>query len=173
MKILRFLELTILAGLPFGLLWGGFMRWQMGPELGVGAGATAGLLFGLAMAGFQAWMRSPGRRDVEMPLELQPGEVIEHQGPANHKLGPEYRGGWLFLTDQRVAFRPHSLNVQQDPLDLDRRSVTEVAMVQTLWLVPNGLLLVTRDGTEHRFVVSGRASWKEAFEGRLDPDLPA
>jgi hypothetical protein len=166
MKPLQFLKTTLVIGFPFGILWGSYMRLEMGPGFGVGVAAVASLLFGVSMAGFQAWVGSSKQRREQMNLELFPGEVIERQGPANHKLGAEYRGGWLFLTDNRLVFRPHVVNFQKEPVDLDRKAVIEVRPVATLGLVPNGLLVVSKDGREDRFVVSRRKAWVEAIRSR-------
>lgn len=163
MKLEKFLKVTVATGLPFGILWGGFMRLAMGPSFGLGVALAAGTLFGLMMAGFQAWMSDSKRRSKQMPFESRAGETVVHEGPANHKLGLEYRGGWLFLTNERLAFRPHAMNIQKDTLDLERADLAKIDLVATLGVVPNGLLVTTRDGKEQRFVVVERSEWAKAL----------
>jgi hypothetical protein len=59
---LGFLTLTVVMGLPFGLLWGAAMwllMWRdMAPGVTIIAAAAAGLLFGLGMAAYCRWQAS-------------------------------------------------------------------------------------------------------------------
>ena len=48
-------------------------------------------------------------------FELEPGESVLEQRPANHFLGGEARGGKLLLTTRRLGFAPHRFNVQSSP----------------------------------------------------------
>src|SRR5215470_6508505 len=109
--MLRFIKMTALAGVPFGLLIGLFFTFRsvnpfaVGP-FGLVLGLAAGLLFGLMVATFVAWQRSRFTRE-DPGLE---GEHLLKQGPANHFRGLEGVGGWLYLTDKRLLFRSHRFN---------------------------------------------------------------
>jgi hypothetical protein len=152
----RFLKTTIFAGVPFGLFMGLFFTVQSGSFFGFGRGLAAGLLFGLLLAAFAAWQGS--RFTLETPsLE---GEDLLKQGPANHFRGWEGVGGWLYLTDKRLLYRSHRFNVQNHELSMPLGEVVEVQTCLTAWVIPNGLRVVTTQGTE-RFVVEGRRSWLE------------
>lgn len=48
-------------------------------------------------------------------FELEPGESVLEQRPANHFLGGEARGGKLLVTTRRLGFAPHRFNVQSSP----------------------------------------------------------
>jgi hypothetical protein len=69
-------------------------------------------------------------------------------------------GGWLYLTDKRLLFRPHGFNVQRHELSIPLADVADVQTCSTAWVIPNGLHLVTSK-VDERFVVEGRRDWVE------------
>jgi hypothetical protein len=157
--MLRFIKMTAFAGVPFGLLMGLFFTFRsvnpfaVGP-FGLVLGLAAGLLFGLLTATFAAWQRSRFTRE-DPCLE---DEQLLKQGPANHFLGLEGVGGWLYLTDKRLLFRSHRFNVQNHEVSMPLDEIVEAQVCPTAWIIPNGLRVVTTQKAE-RFVVEGRRTW--------------
>ena len=104
-----------------------------------------------------------------MDTPLEPGETPVKDGRANLMRGVEGVGGRLYLTDRRLVFESHGLNVQRGPALV---SLSDVAGLSKVWtrvfgaipLAPNGLAVRSVDGQELRFVVSGRSKWIEAIE---------
>jgi len=47
-------------------------------------------------------------------FEQEPGERRVREGRASHFRGPETVGGRLLLTDRRIVFVPHRLNISKD-----------------------------------------------------------
>lgn len=105
-----------------------------------------------------------------MKTEMRQGERIIKEGAANLQKGVETVGGKLYLTNQRLVFEAHKVNVQG--------GVTEVALpdiqsLQKRWtkflgiipLFPNSLAACVK-GEEYRFVLSGRSSWASAIEAQ-------
>ena len=94
---------------------------------------------------------------------------------ANLFRGPEAVGGRMQITTHRVLFKPHAINIQKEPAEIDLKDVTEAGPRNTLGLVPNGLYVRTKDGTEYRFVVWGRGNLikiiqsasKDRIEGKI------
>jgi GRAM domain len=154
--MLRFLKMITLAGLPFGLLMGLFFTLMFGDPSGVAFGLACGLLFGLLMAGFAEWQRSRFTRE-DPCLD---GEQLLKQGPANHFRGWEGVGGWLYLTDRRLLFRSHRLNIQNHELSIPLEEILQARPCLTAWVFPNGLSVVTAKETE-RFNVERRREWVE------------
>jgi|SRR5579859_7621541 len=97
---------------------------------------------------------------------LEAGEGLVHHGPANLFRGIEGVGGWLWMTDRRLAFTPHKMNVQAQPEEWRFPEITRVEAVRTLWVIPNGLKVTLRDGRTRRFVVSGRRTWVDRLRER-------
>jgi hypothetical protein len=153
-----FLKTTLLTGVPFGLVMGVFFTLSQRNPLGLVYGLVAGLIFGVLLAAFAAKQRS--RFTQEDPC--QDGERLLKQGPANHFRGWEGVGGWLYLTDRRLLFRPHRFNVQRHELSVPLTKVVGAAACATAWVIPNGLRVTTAQGAE-QFVVEGRRGWAEAI----------
>jgi hypothetical protein len=105
---------------------------------------------------------------LRMATRLLPGERTIREGAANLQRGAENVGGALLLTDRRLVFRPHGLNLRTEPEHVPLASVREVRACWTRFLgvVPiadNSVVVRTWDGAEHRFVVFDRGLWIEAI----------
>lgn len=149
------IPMTIALGVMSG-------RWDMALLLGLGSG----LLFGVVMARFAGRMEGDGANQRLVTYrDFGPGETIVLEGAANHFKGLEGVGGKLFLTERRLRFISHSLNVQthDESWPLDR--ITEAEATRTLKLIPNGLRVTLDDGSTERFVVWGHREWADALRG--------
>ena len=104
-----------------------------------------------------------------MKSALKPEETIVREGVANLQIGIEAVGGRLFLTDQRLIFESHALNVQAGSTEITLGNIKTVRPCWTKFLnliplMPNSLAIETADGQEHRLVLFGRMKWKNAIE---------
>lgn len=103
---------------------------------------------------------------------LQPNEALIREVAANLKKGIESVGGKLFLTDQRLVFESHALNVQSGTTVIP---LIDIAAINLCWtkflnwipLMPSSLAIKTSDGLEHRLVLVGRSRWKIDIEKHL------
>jgi GRAM domain-containing protein len=94
---------------------------------------------------------------------------------ANLFRGAEAVGGRMQITTHRILFKAHAINIQKEPAEIDLKDVVEAGKRNTLGLVPNGMYVRTKDGTEYRFVVWGRsnlikiiqAASKDRIEGKI------
>ena len=91
-------------------------------------------------------------------LELEAGESLIKEGPANQVKGLEAVGGRLFLTTRRLAFRSHAFDMQVHEVSYPLAEIGAVEPPRTFGFIPNGLK-VEVGGTKHRFVVGNRAEW--------------
>lgn len=95
---------------------------------------------------------------------LEPGETILMQGRANKQqfLGIN-KGGMLILTDRRLVFIAHALNIGSK---FDQIPFADIALTgNTLNLLvpsPNMIRVVLKNGKSESFVVSGKEKeqWK-------------
>lgn len=161
MNLARTVKNTLSTGLPFGVAMGLFFALQRGPVPGLVLGAGAGLLFGATLAAF---IELQHRR---MKLAELDGEPVVHQGPANHWLGAEARGGWLVLTKTRLVFRSHGKNIQNQGVEVPLADIAACEPRRTLGLVPNGMSVRRRDGRVEKFVLAARGEWLELLRGLL------
>jgi|GEM_PF-2484673 len=89
---------------------------------------------------------------------------IIYSGAANHFLNGEGVGGGLYLTNGKILFRSHKLNIQNHELALNLADIAEVRFYNTLGLIPNGLEVITANGRVEKFVVYKRKIWKQQIE---------
>lgn len=161
----RFIKNAFLTGMPYGLFMGLVFSWLFGLPLGLALGLCAGIFFGISMAAF-ARIQSKKMKSTDERLE---GETILMQGPANHFLRGEGRGGWLTLTPSRLIFRSHGHNIQNSPLDIPLAEIREATPSLTLRIIPNGLRVNTKNGHRESFVVSNRKDWARRITEQLYP----
>jgi hypothetical protein len=94
---------------------------------------------------------------MHMIIFLRCDERLLDSAGANLFRGIEAVGGWLYITSQRIFFQPHPLNIQRQLLELNISDITDAYEINTWKIIPNGMAVVTKSGTEYRFVVWGRA----------------
>ncbi len=87
------------------------------------------------------------------------GEITLHSGPANLWRSVEAVGGTLTLTSQRLLFKPHALAIQGGEVSIPLRDIASVELGNSLWVIPNQIVVVRRSGRKHKVVVWGRDEW--------------
>lgn len=102
-----------------------------------------------------------------MAFELKEGEELLADVAANLFRGIESVGGRMKITNQRVLFEPHTVNIQKQPAEILLEQVAEVRKRNTLGVVPNGILIRTKSGIEYKFVVWGRERLINLIQGHL------
>jgi hypothetical protein len=153
-----------LAGLAFGLPMGAMVIVMTGNlRLGLALGFLSAALFGFIMGAFARMAERSNTFDPgSAGPDFLPGEDVLHNGLANHWKGMESVGGKLYLTNRRLRFRSHALNVQVHDESYPLELITTVEPTRTLGLIPNGLLVTLEDGRRERFVVHQRKAWVSA-----------
>lgn len=148
----RFLQIMVMAGVPFGAALGLVGGWKHGLASGLGSGIACGLMFGLAIATF---VHVQSKKFARLrPTYEKEGLVLD--GGAN--LGG--KGGWLFLTKQRLVFEPHGVNVGAARVEIPLGTITEVRPASGM-LVRRFEVLVP--GKTYSFLVEKRDQWLESF----------
>ncbi len=149
----------VYSGIVFGIFMAIFSVFTAGFASALLTGIITGVLFGLIIGVFGGVMS----RKMAGKLPLRPGEEIVKEGPANHIIRGESVGGWLTVTNQRLHFTSHKINIQTHDLSLSLHEIAGAETVATAGIVPNGLLIKTASGQNERFVVNGRAAWVHAL----------
>lgn len=107
----------------------------------------------------RAWENVKHWTDAIVTPSHQPQDEAEEilgKFPANLFRGLEGVGGRIILTNQRLLFEAHGLNVQTQPLAIPLADIREVTTSNTLGIVPNGMIVHCRSGEQYRFAVWGR-----------------
>jgi predicted acylesterase/phospholipase RssA len=154
MNLVRLTITFILTGGSFGGLMAAIFTMTFGISMGAMVGVASGILFGSAITLFVALLSV--RMRVKGDFESEP---VLWQGPANHFMRGEARGGWLVLTPTRLAFRPHSLNLQNQRIDIARQYIRVAQPGRALGFLSNRLQVVLVDGRAETFVVQGQKRW--------------
>ncbi|MFH2143196.1 MAG: GRAM domain-containing protein [Bacteroidota bacterium] len=100
-------------------------------------------------------------------VELIENENIELSQGANHFKGLEGVGGKLFITNKRIVFKSHSINLQNHELTIMYPEILSIELYNTLGIVPNGLKIITKSGKNEKFVVWKRKIIKKIIEGKI------
>jgi hypothetical protein len=100
------------------------------------------------------------RRITSEMQHLEGEQLLEHGVAAQY---PKAIGGWLYLTDQRVLFRPSAQNLLGKEISLPLRSIVEV---DVFWF-PQGLRITKAQGREY-FGVRNRRKWIEEIRRAKD-----
>ncbi len=109
------------------------------------------------------------------------GEEILADVAANFFRGIESVGGRLKITSRRVLFEASEINLQEQHADiLDSESnlleqhaeilfsdIAEVSKLNTMGIIPNGLLIITKGKVIYKFVVWRRGKLIELINSRL------
>ena len=99
--------------------------------------------------------------------ELIENEQIENEGPANLFRGIEGVGGKLFLTNKKLIFKSHKLNIQTGQTNIDYSNIMDIVERKTAKIIDNGIRIKTTDGEEFDFVVNDRESWIEKLNEKI------
>jgi GYF domain 2 len=109
---------------------------------------------------------APSVNTIQVPYN----DAVIHSGKANHFLHGESVGGTLYLYQQKLQFKSHSLNIQNHDSDFELKQIEEVFFYNTLGLVPNGLAIRLLNGNVEKFVVYKRKEWKKEIDNLLSGD---
>lgn len=100
--------------------------------------------------------------------ELIQNEEIEIEGPANLFRGMEGVGGKIFLTNKKIIFKSHRINIQRGQTNIEYQNVKKIIERKTAKLINNGIRIITNDNKEYDFVVNERDLWVEKINKRID-----
>lgn len=99
--------------------------------------------------------------------ELTENEEIENEGPANLFRGMEAVGGKLILTNKKIIFKSHKLNIQNGQTHIDYRDIENITEQKTAKLIDNGIRIKTKDRKDYDFVVNEREKWIDKLNEKL------
>ncbi|MFP4288096.1 MAG: hypothetical protein ACOC2E_01995 [Bacteroidota bacterium] len=151
---------SVLAGLFFGVIMGLFFLILFDLQSAVVTGLVAGIGFGLGI-----WFFLTSKKiKKQTELKLEEGEEVLFSGRANHIYKGEALGGMLYLLKDRLQFKAHNFNVQNQTVAIALSEIKEIEYYNTLGIIPNGLKIRMPAGETAKFVVNNRKQWKEQIE---------
>ncbi|MBS4537954.1 hypothetical protein GOQ27_05745 [Clostridium sp. D2Q-11] len=100
-------------------------------------------------------------------MEKTDNEQIHFNVLANLFRGNESVGGKLKITDKRLIFKSHALNIQTGVTEIPIEKIVKVNKRNTLRIVPNGMSIITQDGIEYKFVLWSRGKIINFINNRI------
>lgn len=105
--------------------------------------------------------------DYLMKTTLNPNEKILKTSAANLQRGPETVGGRLFLTNKRLIFEAHALNLQAQPEETPFDDISDISFGWTHFLgkypvFPNMMSIHTHSA-QYDFTIWHRQKWAKAI----------
>lgn len=85
---------------------------------------------------------------------------------ANYFMDFEAVGGKIYFDEHGFTFKPHALNIQTGDTRIEYKNISTIQKSNTLGIVPNGMLVFTKDGMKHRFVINNRKKVIEFLESK-------
>lgn len=130
-------------------------------------GVFFGIFFGIGFPYVSQKFGEKLTKNVKIKPELDVDEQIEIEGPANLFRGIEGVGGKIFLTNKKMIFKSHKINIQSGQTDIDYADIKEIVKRKTAKLIDNGIRITTNDKIEYDFVVNERDLWIEKINDRI------
>jgi hypothetical protein len=94
-----------------------------------------------------------------MKPKMNPNEVVIKACDSKHYGDKPTRKGKLVLTNQRLFFWPSEAEKNLSLLEIWPKDISELHFFNTLFLIPNGLNVITKDGNSNMFKVKERNHW--------------
>ena len=121
------------------------------------AGAFAGFLFEWAIGLFRKFMQSNmGQSEFikeVTTIHTDPDEEIIFQTGANYFKRWEAVGGKLYLTNKRLIFKSHSINIQKQKLMIPISDIKDIRRFKVYRLSNNGMIIQTKDLRKAKFAL--------------------
>ena len=106
---------------------------------------------------------------MHIDTEITKGENLLKAGGANLQKGLETVGGHLHLTNNRLVFVAHKLNIQTGVTEIQLADIVSVHKWRTklfgkIPIFPNSIRVICRQGEEFNIVLNNRDSWVDEIE---------
>lgn len=88
--------------------------------------------------------------------------------PANYFRGIEAVGGKIYFYEDRLVFKSHLFNIQRGETEIKQDNIDKAERRMTMYIIPNGLGITTKDGFYHKFVLYGRDSIIQFLNSKID-----
>ncbi len=76
-------------------------------------------------------------------------------------------GGTLCLTNKRLFFKSHAQANLSHEWSVELKFISSIELCKTMFLNPNGLAILLKDGQIEHFIVDDRQAWKERIQNEM------
>ncbi|HOX81785.1 MAG TPA: GRAM domain-containing protein [Chryseolinea sp.] len=155
---------AVAFGFPCGLAMGIFnsaIHWELNSRT-IFTGIIGGLVMGVAFAITMKYLAKNLFKSIS--FELAEDEKLIKEGGANHIMGREGVGGKLVLTDKRLVFKSHKLNIQNHEQVFHFNDIQSLGEAKSLFILKNKLVLELLSKDLHKFIVDEPGVWVKEIE---------
>lgn len=110
-----------------------------------------------------------------MNFKMIEGETIIKEAKANRYANILLsQGGKLYLTNKRIVFVGHGLNIGEGTIAVNLDDILTVRLASSSMLallfipIPNAISIRTSNGTTHKFMVTKRNEWVDAISEQIN-----
>ncbi|MCD4696153.1 MAG: hypothetical protein K8S16_07910 [Bacteroidales bacterium] len=94
-----------------------------------------------------------------MKIEMNPNEMVVKAADSSYLNNGNTIKGKLILTTQRLYFNPEINGSQSKHVEIYPNEIEDVMFFKDRPIMPSGLNIITKDGTENKFLVKKRSAW--------------
>lgn len=127
---------------------------------GVVYGIFAGVLYSAGAGLFSVII---SKRMEIFRKALESNATVIYDGAANHWIGKEAVGGWLFALEEGLLFISHKVNINVHECRIAYRELQSVQKGKKL----NSITVELKNGKKEEFVVNNRKEWIEILRTNI------
>jgi len=127
--------------------------------ISISSGVLTGAIFGFLFVWLTGKLGNSKLYNTAAEIDIQQDESMVFQTPASHYKGIEAVGGILYLTNKRLVFKSHKLNIQNHELSIKLSDIKQVSRYKSIGFINNGLIIQTIQQTNDSFIVEKAAEW--------------
>ena len=124
---------------------------------GIIGSAIGGLIFGL----FMKYIFKIGN---QIQINLQQNENIIKEGIANHIVKFDSVGGKLFLSNKRLIFKSHKINIHKHTIEIELNNISDCYKYKYLGIFSNRIKIITNENNIEKFVINKPNEWIETIK---------
>lgn len=125
--------------------------------LSIGFGVACGLLYGFLM---YAFMKKKAAEFAPMRDAFIAQRRLFYDGAANHQMGKESVGGWMFLLNDTLYFKSHQQNMQVHEFEIPLANIKNVEGYKN-FIYNTGLKVELLDGTVEKYIINNQKAWMQ------------
>lgn len=123
--------------------------------LALGFGVACGLLYGFLM---YAFTKQKAKAFAPMRDTFIAQKRLFYDGAANHRMGKESVGGWMFLLNDTLYFKSHQQNVQVHEFGIPLANIKKVEG-HKIFIYNTGLTVELLDGSIEKYTINNQKMW--------------
>lgn len=143
--ILSFLLFSIVFFVFCSTVFGSFLK-------GIILGISAGIFFSFFISTF---VLIAACKMKKFKKSFQLDTKIWYDGGANHIVGKECVGGWIFLTEDELLFHPHSFNKNTENCKIAYSQIKNITIGSKI----RSIDVYLHTGGKESFIVNNRKQW--------------